>query len=481
MGIKDFWRKHKNKKIAKKDEKLLKRLQELNIDSDDLLQAPVVLVERRENDERLLTRLDDLEKRLEGIQRRNGEDLEENGESDDGDLPGPSMNAMESRKSTIQPVQINNYYLVPGNELTNQQNSTNLFQSAEEIEIQRKREQEKEDEEFARLLQLELEEEEFWTFRREREERATLATLAEDEDQEKIAQRRQIDKDAEFAWSLHFREETTSEALEPNDEVPIMSATPTSASMSQREENLAEVPEFVRRANEIQRRLAGNPTPKGVGSSTALITTSTRRKGQAERQGGNSSSAVEVEVNEEEVKAINEQIENDAALARALAEAENEFFERHHLGTRNRHSTGNDEQLERFTELVVSFGRIVMLINNSNRTYPLMLLSDSELNESDDEGNKNLDEEIDGKRSSDDHCVICLEDEIMDAVGCAKCRQLLGCRHCVLNWYRGGTGDDFSTALWFVVAGDQNYKSCPLCRVRWGNQPELINLQHRQS
>ncbi|VDL71640.1 unnamed protein product [Nippostrongylus brasiliensis] len=59
-------------------------------------------------------------------------------------------------------------------------------------------------------------------------------------------------------------------------------------------------------------------------------------------------------------------------------------------------------------------------------------------------------------------CNICFEDEPFDPVGCIHCRQQVGCRKCVDRWY------EESCRLC--------RKQCPLCRHKWGDQPEVLNI-----
>ncbi|WKX91971.1 hypothetical protein Q1695_010198 [Nippostrongylus brasiliensis] len=59
-------------------------------------------------------------------------------------------------------------------------------------------------------------------------------------------------------------------------------------------------------------------------------------------------------------------------------------------------------------------------------------------------------------------CNICFEDEPFDPVGCIHCRQQVGCRKCVDRWY------EESCRL--------RRKQCPLCRHKWEDQPEVLNI-----
>lgn len=70
-------------------------------------------------------------------------------------------------------------------------------------------------------------------------------------------------------------------------------------------------------------------------------------------------------------------------------------------------------------------------------------------------------------------CIICFE-EPNQPVGCIHCRQMIGCRKCILKWRRTTNISSLnrSSPLSRGIAST-NHRSCPLCRVEWEDVPEV--------
>lgn len=72
------------------------------------------------------------------------------------------------------------------------------------------------------------------------------------------------------------------------------------------------------------------------------------------------------------------------------------------------------------------------------------------------------------------HCIICLEEQPSDPVGCIHCRQLLGCYGCIMKW-RSTTNISELNRRSPLSMGcpSTNHRKCPLCRYEWDNEPEV--------
>ncbi|CAJ0582534.1 unnamed protein product, partial [Mesorhabditis spiculigera] len=155
---------------------------------------------------------------------------------------------------------------------------------------------------------------------------------------------------------------------------------------------------------------------------------------------------------------VERQTENDAALARALQDIEDELYENEFGSQARTSSPPADEHINRIIRELAE-----LLRNDVDRPAP-----------------NNPPRAIVPKNRDDilvlteiTRCTICFEDEPTDPVGCKYCKQLVGCRDCVTCWYRGGSNND---VLRYVL-GSANYEQCPLCRHRWLVQPEIINIK----
>ncbi|KAI6232880.1 hypothetical protein M3Y99_00974700 [Aphelenchoides fujianensis] len=60
-------------------------------------------------------------------------------------------------------------------------------------------------------------------------------------------------------------------------------------------------------------------------------------------------------------------------------------------------------------------------------------------------------------------CVVCLEERPHKPVACRECRKGLGCFACLKRWCED-------------EAGQQNRRSCPLCRGHWGAAPQVAEM-----
>uniref|UniRef100_A0A0M3IZ36 RING-type domain-containing protein n=1 Tax=Anisakis simplex TaxID=6269 RepID=A0A0M3IZ36_ANISI len=56
-------------------------------------------------------------------------------------------------------------------------------------------------------------------------------------------------------------------------------------------------------------------------------------------------------------------------------------------------------------------------------------------------------------------CVICFIQPPEEPVGCVQCRQIIGCRRCVIEWNN---------------SCNRSIPNCPLCRAEWYLGPEIV-------
>uniref|UniRef100_A0A0M3IKI9 RING-type domain-containing protein n=1 Tax=Ascaris lumbricoides TaxID=6252 RepID=A0A0M3IKI9_ASCLU len=73
-------------------------------------------------------------------------------------------------------------------------------------------------------------------------------------------------------------------------------------------------------------------------------------------------------------------------------------------------------------------------------------------------------------------CIICFNDPAIDPVGCLQCKQLIGCRRCLLQWRYCTDADSVLSRMdpTADMAGD-NRRRCPLCRAEWPGDPEVVD------
>ncbi|VDD92506.1 unnamed protein product [Enterobius vermicularis] len=92
--------------------------------------------------------------------------------------------------------------------------------------------------------------------------------------------------------------------------------------------------------------------------------------------------------------------------------------------------------------------------------------------------------EAERKVASDDdsrQCIICFE-KPTDPVGCVRCQQLIGCRHCVERWRGISQTSDYGRASPLSIGiSSINHRCCPLCRYEWDNVPEVFDWDAQDS
>ncbi|VDL74131.1 unnamed protein product [Nippostrongylus brasiliensis] len=73
-------------------------------------------------------------------------------------------------------------------------------------------------------------------------------------------------------------------------------------------------------------------------------------------------------------------------------------------------------------------------------------------------------------------CTICFEELPYDPVGCLYCQQHVGCRRCVVRWYRAA--EHYNRNDQDLLGGHppSNHKQCPLCRHQWEEQAEVTSM-----
>ncbi|VDK59497.1 unnamed protein product [Anisakis simplex] len=73
-----------------------------------------------------------------------------------------------------------------------------------------------------------------------------------------------------------------------------------------------------------------------------------------------------------------------------------------------------------------------------------------------------------------EHCVICYEEAPDEPVGCLRCRQLIGCRRCILKWRRTNNISELNRRSPLSMGcSSVNHRKCPLCRAEWYVEPEI--------
>uniref|UniRef100_A0A0M3ICJ7 RING-type domain-containing protein n=1 Tax=Ascaris lumbricoides TaxID=6252 RepID=A0A0M3ICJ7_ASCLU len=72
------------------------------------------------------------------------------------------------------------------------------------------------------------------------------------------------------------------------------------------------------------------------------------------------------------------------------------------------------------------------------------------------------------------HCVICYEEQPDEPMGCLSCRQLIGCRKCVMKWRRTNNISELNRRSPLSIGcSSVNHRKCPLCRAEWDLDPEI--------
>ena len=107
--------------------------------------------------------------------------------------------------------------------------------------------------------------------------------------------------------------------------------------------------------------------------------------------------------------------------------------------------------------------------------YQFALKLSAELNKSEGitSGNSNFMQDVNESSFDDQQCIICFE-KPQDPVACIYCRQMVGCRSCIMKWRNSTNKNSRDRSPLSRGISSANHKSCPLCRVEWYDIPEVV-------